>query len=453
VSFPAYPKYKDSRVDWVGPIPEHWEVCALGFRYEVALGKMLDEKRITGRHLAPYLRNTDVQWDKINSDDLPEMDFSGDDLTRYQLKKGDLLVCEGGEVGRCAIWDASIDECYYQKALHRVRALSPADSPLYLRFVLFMAASVGVFAGSAGKSTIAHLPAETFRRHRFPFPPRDEQVRIAAFLDCETAKIDALVAEQWRLIELLKEKRQATITHAVTKGLDPHVPMKDSGIEWLGELPAHWTLTRMKHLVSVVEQGWSPQCENGPAEEGAWGVLKVGCVNGGAFNPSENKALPTEFDPVPALAVRKNDLLISRANTRELVGSAAVVERDYPKLMLCDKLYRIRMHEHVEPIFMAYYLGSGAVRGQIELDATGASASMLNISQASILELAVPLPSRAEQIQISAFVRTELNRIADLTSEAERSIDLLVERRNALISAAVTGQIDVRHLAEKQAAA
>jgi len=449
VSFPRYPKYKDSGVVWLGEVPETWTVCALSHRYQVALGKMLDEKNITGQHLAPYLRNTDVQWGTVNVVDLPQMDFKGDDLPRYSLNRGDLLVCEGGEVGRAAIWEAPLEECYYQKALHRIRPLDPGrESVQFLYFLFRAAAAVGAFTSSGEKATIAHLPAESLRRHRFPFPPRLEQVRIAEFLARETGKIDELVAEQQRLMGLLKEKRQAVISHAVTKGLNPHAPMKPSGIEWLGNVPEHWELRNFKHAVRSIEQGWSPQCEGFPAEGTEWGILKVGSVNGGTFNSSENKLLPPDMEPEPMLAIARDDLLISRANTRELVGSAAVAERDYPTLMICDKLYRIRFQPNTcSPRFVSHYLGSGAVRGQIELGATGASSSMLNIGQSTILDLAIAMPPFQEQLDIVGFIATETMTLDVLTAEAQKAIDLLQERRTALISAAVTGQIDVRELA------
>lgn len=222
-----------------------------------------------------------------------------------------------------------------------------------------------------------------------PLASVPEQTAIASFLDHETAKIDALVVEQQKLIDLLQEKRQAVISHAVTKGLNPNAPMKDSGVEWLGEVPAHWEIKRIKHLVATLEQGWSPQCEAFPVQsDEEWGVLKVGCVNGGIFRPEENKALPSELEPIPNLGLTAGDLLISRANTKELVGSAAVVLEDHPRLMLCDKLYRLRFQIGTcEPEFLAFYLGTARVRGQIELAATGASSSMLNIGQSTILEL------------------------------------------------------------------
>ena len=219
---------------------------------------------------------------------------------------------------------------------------------------------------------------------------------------------------------------------------------KDSGVEWLGEVPAHWETKRIKHLVRTFEQGWSPQCEGYPVESSEeWGVLKVGCVNGGTFRREENKALPVEIDPIPALGISAGDLLISRANTRELVGSAAVAEQDYSNLLLCDKLYRVRLKPQVcDPRFLGLYLGTEAARGQIELAATGASSSMVNIGQSTILEMQLSLPAHEEQLQIAAFLRRETTKLDALITEQRTLIDLLKEKRQAVISHAVTKGLD-----------
>ena len=280
-------------------------------------------------------------------------------------------------------------------------------------------------------------------------PPPGEQHSIASFLDRETSKIDTLVSEQRRLVELLKEKRQAVISHAVTKGLDPTVPMKPSGIDWLGDVPQHWAIQRVKNAIRSIEQGWSPQCENEPVQsQEQWGVLKVGCVNYGEFNPEENKALPDTLMPLPELTIRSGDLLISRANTIELVGSAAVAEQDYPNLMLCDKLYRLRVHRNsMLPEFLCYFLNCKVAREPIELGASGASPSMKNIAQSVILEMWFAYPGIEEQRRIIDAVRKRWTQISSLIAEANRAIALLQERRTALISAAVTGKIDVREIA------
>ncbi|EGD59096.1 type I restriction-modification methylase S subunit [Novosphingobium nitrogenifigens DSM 19370] len=299
---------------------------------------------------------------------------------------------------------------------------------------------------SIGGATFRALNLEPLANTLGCLPPFAEQEAIAGFLDREVGKIDRLAAEQERLIALLKEKRQAVISHAVTKGLNPNAPLKDSGIEWLCQIPAHWEVVRIKHVVVTIEQGWSPQCDATPADgPEQWGVLKVGCVNGDRFNASENKALPDDLEPLPELSLRAGDLLISRANTRELVGSAALVEQDHDHLLLCDKLYRLRLQTSVaSPEFLTLFLRSSMVRGQIEIAASGASSSMLNIGQSVILEMALPLPPLGEQGEIATWILKCREQIEALINDAQSAITLLQERRAALISAAVTGKIDVR---------
>ena len=171
-----------------------------------------------------------------------------------------------------------------------------------------------------------------------PIPPLATQQRIAAYLDRETARIDALIAAKERLLALLAEKRRSLITHAVTRGLNPHAKLKDSGLPWLGLVPAGWEVKRLRFELTSIEQGWSPQCENRPAEADEWGVLKVGCVNGDEFNPDEQKALPPNVEPETRYEVTTDDILISRGNTLVLVGSASLVRTVRTQLLLCDLL-------------------------------------------------------------------------------------------------------------------
>jgi type I restriction enzyme S subunit len=211
---------RDSGVEWLGEVPEHWVVAKLSFRYEVQLGKMLDDKKITGNYLGAYLRNTDVQWDRINDENLPMMDFRPEEHDRYSVIKSDLLVCEGGEIGRCAIWEKD-EPCFYQKALHRLRPLSPSkDNTRFMFYVLFDAVHQERFISGAGKATIAHLPAEVFRQFRFPFPPHSEQIEISAFLDKQKEKYDLLELKAEQQIAILQERRTALISAAVTGKID-----------------------------------------------------------------------------------------------------------------------------------------------------------------------------------------------------------------------------------------
>ncbi|HYD70736.1 restriction endonuclease subunit S [Azospirillum sp.] len=213
---------KDSGIEWLGEVPEHWEVVPVSYRYEVQLGKMLDSSKITGEHLRPYLRVFDVQWGKINIEDLPEMDFDEQDREKYRLFPGDLLVNEGGSyVGRSAVWLGDVEECYYQKALHRLRAQdSERDDSRFFFFVMENATRRGVFVAGGSQATIEHLTAEALRRYRFAFPPLDEQLSIVRALEQETIGIDALITEAQCAIDLLKERRSALISAAVTGKID-----------------------------------------------------------------------------------------------------------------------------------------------------------------------------------------------------------------------------------------
>lgn len=212
---------KPSGVSWLGNIPQHWAVISLRMRYSVELGKMLDAKRITGRNSIPYLRNRDVQWDRILVDDLPTMDISPVEFPRYTVQQGDLLVCEGGQVGRCAFWEGVLPACGYQKALHRVRSLDLSrDYPRFLFYQLQLAAGLRVFSADGNENTIAHLTNEKLRRHCFAFPPPTEQKAIADGLDVELAAFRKTTSRLEREIDLLREYRTRLIADVVTGKLD-----------------------------------------------------------------------------------------------------------------------------------------------------------------------------------------------------------------------------------------
>lgn len=213
------PEMKDSGVEWLGQIPVHWETPPLYARYSVELGKMLSEAKITGECLLPYLRNVDVQWNCINFDGLLEMDIHPSEYARYTIRSGDLLVCEGGEVGRAAIVGSIDGVIGYQKALHRLRVLKGGECQQYMCFVFEWAARTGIF-NAGGISTIAHLTGEQLRKYRFPKPPVFEQEKIASYLAVESARIDALINEVKTAIDRLTEYRQSLITAAVTGKID-----------------------------------------------------------------------------------------------------------------------------------------------------------------------------------------------------------------------------------------
>lgn len=210
---------RDSGIAWIGAVPKHWQVPPLKMRYAIELGKMLDEKRITGANLLPYLRNVDVQWQNINWEDLPQMDIDANELERYTVAPGDVLVCEGGEVGRAAVVEKVPGTIGYQKALHRLRSHQDDELPNFIYYTLIWAASTKVF-DVEGTSTIAHLTADQLRRYRFPQPSLNEQREICDFLDALCGKIDRQKTKVNEAIDRLTEYRSALITAAVTGQID-----------------------------------------------------------------------------------------------------------------------------------------------------------------------------------------------------------------------------------------
>ena len=444
--YKPYPAYKDSGVEWLGRVPEHWQVKQLKYlASHIGSGKTPSGGAEVYQDAGVlFLRSQNVYEDGLRLDDAAFIsDEVDEEMKGSRVKPGDVLLnITGASIGRSCL----VPEAFERANVNQHVCIIRGEPPLASKWISLCLPSKAVQAqidfsqNGAGREG---LNFEQIGNMFIALPHAEEVDEIASSLDRETARIGALIEKKTRFIELLREKRQALITHAVTKGLDPNVKMKESGVEWLGEVPEHWELLPLKRLISSISQGWSPECEARTPEEGEWGVVKVGCVNGGVFRPEESKALPAEMEPRPELSLRAGDVLISRANTRELVGSCAVVPCDYPYLLLCDKLYRVGCGEHVTPDFLAALV---AVYGRraVEIEATGASSSMVNIAQSVILVLPVAVPGTDEQVEIITRVSTATARIERLREKTERSIELLKERRSALITAAVTGQIDLR---------
>lgn len=281
-------------------------------------------------------------------------------------------------------------------------------------------------------------------------PSIESQQRIANFLDEQTARIDALIAEKGRLMAAVEEYGHAEVSRLLATGTR-RTEFEPTTSTFVPKAPRGWRVTALKRALLGMEQGWSPQCDSRPAQDGEWGVLKVGCVNGLRFEPRENKALPENLAPDLSCVIKAGDVLVSRANTRELVGMAALVEEDHPNLLLCDKLYRLRLRsDWVTPAFTVLALRAEASRRQIELEASGASASMQNISQDVLRELTVAIPPLAEQTEIVTRATQVRAATQELMGHVVSHLERLREYRSSIISAAVTGQLDISTFRAKQ---
>jgi type I restriction enzyme S subunit len=445
--FKPYPKYRDSGVEWLGELPVGWDIKRLKHLVQFRGGGTPTKDNFEyWRGEIPWVSPKDMKVSVVlDTTDKITAQAIRDSATNLVQAGAVLIVVRSGILAHSI--PVALTGC--EVTLNQdLKALIPGSelSPEYLVYLISGMQRELLVEWKKEGATVESLELELVAHTPTPLPAIAQQRAIAAFLDRETARIDGLVAKKERLIELLQEKRAALITRAVTKGLDPRVPMTDSGVEWLGQIPPHWEVKRIRHVVRRIEQGWSPDCENREADVDEWGVLKAGCVNRGQFVESEHKALPANLEPNSELEISPGDLLMSRASgSRELVGSVALVSRCRPRLLLCDKLFRFHVDaERGDRGFLAFAMNSRLARWQIEIVLSGGSGLANNIAQEVVKDLTVVLPPLEEQASIVVSLDREMARIDALMSKVHEAIDRLTELRTALIAAAVTGKIDVR---------
>lgn len=441
-----YPAYKDSGVAWLKEIPEHWDIK----RNKLFLQEASERSQDGFEDLLTVSQYTGVSLRRERFLEGKGLLTTADSLVGYkQVSAGDLVInimlAWNGSLGVAPL-SGIVSPAY---CVFRFKA---NISPLFFHYLLRTLLFTGVFktVSTGVVDSRLRLYPDKFLRLPSLLPPFEEQTAIATFLEYVDRRIRCYIRSKQKLIKLLEEQKQVVINEVVTHGLDPNVPMKRSGVEWLGDIPEHWNVEKLKRFTTAIEQGWSPQCYAWSAGEDEWGVLKVGCVNGDNFNPKENKKLPTSLNPDPSLEIRGGDILVSRANTQKLVGLAALSDRAHSKILLCDKLFRFQaLQTKMNPQFLVYVIRDKVGRSQIESKTNGASDSMQNIGQGVIRNLLIPVPPLLEQQQIVEFLSSQVTLISTSTSEARRQIALLSEFRTRLIADVVTGKLDVREAAAK----
>ncbi len=334
------------------------------------------------------------------------------------------------------------------QAVGDFHVIHPFDSlrPRFLQFLLLTKEMIDLVNGSTFGAKMPRASWDFLASLHLSIPPLDEQSVIATFLTHETTKIDALIAEQQRLIELLQEKRQAVISHAVTKGLNPGAPMKDSGVEWLGEVPEHWTLKRLKHLSPNLSVGIVVNPSEYVSDEGLPFVYGGDIREGVIDWENSRRIAPALSDKQPKTRLRSGDLLMVRVGAP---GITAVVPAQCEGGN-CASVMLIRQGSFSSQ-WLCFTLNTRIVRFQVEVVQYGAAQEQFNISHA--VNFWLPVPPRQEQDRIAAFLDSEHDKAKGLINQAQSAVSLLQERRSALISAAVTGQIDVRGLVPETEAA
>lgn len=440
MSLPSYSEYKESGVHWLGEVPSHWVTAPLKRGFDVCLGKMLQtESSSIEDSLLPYLRAANIQWNGVDTTDIKTMWFSPRDRNQLKLRNGDLLVSEGGDVGRSALWKQELDDCYVQNSVNRIRGKGK-NSTNFLYYWMATVKAKGYIDVLCNKSTIAHFTAEKVAEVPVPFPPESEQTAIASFLDRETVKIDGLIAEQEKLITLLAEKRQAIISHVVTKGLTPAVPMKDSGVAWLGEVPSHWEIRTIAKATTKITNGFVGPTRDILIEDGI-PYVQATHIKGSCVNFGQDYFVSNDWSNAHAKSIlEEGDVLI--VQTGAGTGDVGLVSSKESGFNCHALIILSRDKSILHGSYLSALLQSAYGRAKLTSIQTGAMHPHLNCGEVKFVE--IPIPPIEEQAEIMAFLLSETARLDALTAAATSGIALLKERRSALISAAVTGKIDVR---------
>lgn len=437
MSLPRYPEYKDSGVEWLGEVPRQWHVAPLKRSFR------LITERATAKRRAIALENIEG-WSGRYIE--TEGEFQGDGTS---FEPGDLLF------GKLRPYLAKVLLADFPgEAVGDFHVLRPHRHlcPRFAHYQVLQREFISVVDGSTFGSKMPRAGWESLGGMPFVVPALSEQKQIAAFLDRETARIDALIAEQEKLLALLAEKRQATISHAVTRGLDPNVPMKDSGIAWLGEVPAHWAVSRFKASIAS-------------AKNGVWGGDAMGdandipCVRVADFDRREltaGKDVPTLRNVTESerqgRLLKNGDLLLEKSGGGESqpVGQVVLYVGEAPAV--CSNFVaRVELMPGMDSRYWRF-VHAAAYASRINVRSIKQTSGIQNLDQGQYFDEPAPFPPPDEQVLIADFLDQRTHLFDVLEDKVRKAIQLLQERRSALISAAVTGQIDVRGLVEMEAA-
>lgn len=428
-----YPAYKESGVEWIGDIPEHWEVIN---------ARRICKQSRRRAHIGDQQLSATQKYGVI-----PQSLYS-------QLENSKLVAALGGtdnfihvDVDNFVIslrsFQGGLERCMYSGSVspaYTVLTLESLIHPDHFQYLAkstdFVSALQSVAVGIREGKTINY---EQLVLLSFPTPPIEEQKLIASFLDRETGKIDTLVEQQQKLISLLKDKRQSLISHIVTKGLNPNVRMKDSGVEWIGDIPEHWDICSLG-LIANISTGSTPDRDREEYWNGGIPWVKTGEVNYSLIEKTEEYISPFGLLRSAAKIAKKGSLLMAMYGQGVTRGRVAILGIDASYNQACAAIVASTKttSEHLRWYFIAAY---PYVRDD------GNETSQMNLSSSYISKIKTVIPPLDEQKQIAAFLDTETSRIDQHINKANQSIALLKERRSSLISAAVTGKIDVREAA------
>ncbi len=447
--WPAYPAHKPSGLPWLGDIPAHWDIPRLKNKASVTFSSV-DKHAIDGEIPVNLCNYVDVYKNDFIT---PGMEFmqataSRSEASRFALREGDVLITKDSESWNDIAVSAYVSTtlpnvlCGYHLALIR-----PDQKELDGKFLFrtFQAKAVNYqFQVAANGITRYGISKNSIDNALFPLPPLSEQHAIAAFLDRETARLDRLIAKKERLSELLGEKRAALISHAVTRGLDPSVPLKDSGVRWLGQVPGHWEVKRIRAIAESLQTGpFGSQLHSHEYVSGGIPVINPSHMKDGRIVPDWDSAVDdTTWQRLSQHELHEGDIVFARRG--EMGRCALVTETEEGWLCGTGSLRMRPIGGVVDSYYLNRVLSTKGVGDWLLLESVGTT--MDNLNTTILANVPVPAPPLSEQRAIAAYLDREMAKLDALMAKVREGIEKLREHRAALIGAAVTGQIDVRGL-------
>ncbi len=442
MSLPRYPHYKDSGVDWLGEVPGHWDI--------VRLKRVLGNRITDGPHTTPIFTDNGIPFLSVDGIQDGELQFancryiSAEDHAQFSKKaapkRDDLLLGKAASVGKVARVKVDFEFSIWSP-LALIRVDIGVSSPGFFEYSIKSPIMQAQIDNLCTSNTQKNISMDDIPNLILTRPPLNEQTQIATFLDRETAKIDALVGEQRALMALLKEKRQTLISHAVTRGLNPHAPMKPSGVEWLGDVPAHWEVTALKRIADV-QGGIAKGKDHGSTPTVTVPYLRVANVQDGYLDLDTVATMAIPASDLARYSLRNGDVLMNEGGDFDKLGRGCIWECQIDPCVTQNHVFAVRP-KLVSSAWLNAITGADFAQFYF-MSRSKQSTNLASISSSNLMDLPVVLPPPNEQQEILNFLKAQALSCDTLTTQSQRAITLLQERRSALISAAVTGQINVR---------
>ena len=432
-----YDKYKDSGIAWIGEIPEHWDITNIKNHYNVILGKMVERNNDSSTGGENYLCAANIKWNGVDTGINKKMYFSDIEKEKYLLLYNDVLIMEGGMAGTTCIYKNEFSPCYVQNSVNVCRAKKSFNNK-FLYYWMYVPYYNGYIDTICNKATIKHYTKEKVQNTPILVPPLSEQQSIANYLEQKCGEIDEMITLQEEMITKLQSYKQSVITEAVTKGLDKNVPLKDSGIEWIGEIPEHWEVKRLKFSCNVFGRiGFRGYKSDDLVSEGNGAIT---------LSPSNMKDMKMDYTnrtylswkkyyESPEIMISKNDILMVK--TGSTYGKCSFVDDIPMECTINPQIVVFKQHKDY-PKFLAYSFQTKATRAFVETSVVGGT--IPTIAQEKIMNYFFAFPPLSEQQSIANYLDQKCSEIDELISIKQQKIEKLKDYKKSLIFECVTGK-------------